>query len=488
VKFWCDRRRNASPAGRWPYWGNLRSGDLHRHRTARTALHGFAVLTAALLCGPTANADQSSDLETSQWVEAFVSVPMPPGFRVESTELDGAVFADASGRTLYIWPSHRLRNGYSGETKGNPACYDEVSTVTAGLMSPYPPGIVLPELDSRPSCTDLWPPVLVADDAAPVGKWTIVERKDGRRQWTYDEQPLYTSVLDRGPGDVIGGTTRRYGGDSPAVRVPVGPPSRIPPGFAIKTTSVGRLLTTDKSFSVYAFDEDTADKSMCNADCARTWIPVAAPAMTRAQGEWSVIERSPAVWQWVFRNKPLYRYVLDPRPWSLEGSDVPGWSNVYTQSAPPAPESFTVQDTLVGQVLADHRGMTIYTYSCGDDSIDQLSCEHPNDTQVYRLAMCGGGDPDTCLQHWPYVRADVAATSKSRAWSVIVIDPRTGHRAAADQNDALSVWAYRDRPVYTYGGDQQPGDVNGAGTGEWRGLRNGLRAFWLRDDYLGGTL
>jgi len=78
--------------------------------------------------------------------------------------------------------------------------------------------------------------------------------------------------------------------------------------------------------------------------------------------------------------------------------------------------------------------------------------------------------------------------SNSRAWSVINIDPKTGHHAAAEQADAFSVWAYRDRPVYTYGGDQQPGDVNGAGTGEWRAQRNGLKAFWLRDDYMGGTL
>lgn len=26
---------------------------------------------------------------------------------------------------------------------------------------------------------------------------------------------------------------------------------------------------------------------------------------------------------------------------------------------------------------------------------------------------------------------------------------------------AISVWAYRDRPVYTYGEDEKPGDVNG---------------------------
>ena len=413
---------------------------------------------------------------------------MPPGFRVESTELEGPVFADANGRTLYKWPSHKLRNGYSGETQGNPACYDEVLTVTAGLMSPYPPGILLPELDTRPSCTDLWPPVLAADDAEPIGKWTVVDRRDGTSQWTYDEQPLYISVLDSEISDVFGGTTREYGGDSPAFRVPVGPPPKIPPGFAIKTTTVGRLLTTDKNYSVYAYDLDTPDASMCDAECARTWVPLIAPEMARAQGQWSIMERSPGVRQWAFRQKPLYTYVLDHQSWSLEGSDVPGWSNVYTQLAPPAPDSFTVQDTLAGQVLADSRGMTIYTYVCGDDSADQLSCDHPNDTQVYRFAMCGGGDPEYCLKYWPYVRAEDGALGTSRIWSVISIDPKTGHRAAAEQADALSVWAYRDRPVYTYGGDQQSGDVNGAGTGEWRAQRNGLKAFWLRDDYMEGTL
>ncbi len=337
-------------------------------------------VAAAMLCIFTIAIAAAQDSGSPRVVEAYVSVSMPPGFQVQSTELEGPVFANASGRTLYTWPSHRLRNGYSGETQGNPACYDEVLTVTAGLMSPYPPGILLPELDQRPSCTDLWPPVLADDDAEPVGKWTIVDRRDGSRQWTYDEQPIYTSVRDAAAGEVMGGTTRRFGGDSPAYRVPLGPPPMIPPGFAIKTTTTGRLLTTDKNFSVYAYGEDTSTVSMCDAECARTWIPVSAPAMAREQGEWSIIERSPGVRQWAFRENPLYTYVLDSRSWSLEGSDIPGWSNVYTQLAPSLPDNFTLQDTLVGQVLADARGMTIYTYICGDDSADQLSCDHPADT------------------------------------------------------------------------------------------------------------
>jgi len=430
----------------------------------------------------------SAPAASEELVEQYVNNPMPPDFHVEATELEGPVFADASGRTLYTWPFHGQRNGYSGETQGNPACYDEVLTVTAGLMSPYPPGIQLPDLESRPSCTDLWPPVYAGEEAVEIGKWTVLERKDGTRQWAYDEQPLYTSVRDSGPGDVLGGTKRRYGGDSPANRVPLGPPSRIPPAFAVKTTTTGRLLTTDKNYSVYAFAADTPDSSKCDAECARTWNPVIAPAMARARGEWSTFERSPGVRQWVYRGKPLYTYVLDQHSWSLQGSDVQGWDNVYTQLAPTYPPGFTVQKTLAGDVLADARGMTIYTYVCGDDSADQLACDHPDDTQVYRLAMCGGGDATKCQQYWPYVQAENGTIEGNRAWTVISIDPKTGHRAASEQPDALSVWAYRDRPVYTFGGDKRPGAVRGAGTGEWRGQRNGLKAFWLRDDYMGGTL
>jgi len=431
-----------------------------------------------------AGAARAEDLLYEQWL----NIPMPPGIRVENSELEGPVFASAEGRTLYTWPLHQQRNGYSGEPPGKPACYDEVLTVTAGLMSPYPPGIVLPELDTRPSCTDLWPPLLAAEDAKSVGDWTIVERRDGSRQWAYQEQPVYTSVRDSQPGDVLGGTKRRYGGDSPAYRVPIGPPPAVPPGFAVRSTSNGRLLTTDRNESIYAFEGDTPDASACSGDCARRFPPVLAPALARPQREWSIIERSPGVRQWVFRGMPLYTYALDTQSWSQQGSDEPGWRNVYTQNAPPYPSSFTVQHTIAGDVLADARGRTIYRYFCGDDSQDQLSCDHPDDTQVYRLAMCGRGDPERCLEYWPYVRAGDDETGTGRTWTVISIDPKTGHKAAPEQVDAIRIWAYRDRPVYTFALDEKPGDTNGGGTGEWRGQRNGLRAFWLRDDYMSGTL
>ncbi|MFK7831070.1 MAG: hypothetical protein AB8B57_14930 [Congregibacter sp.] len=424
----------------------------------------------------------------AQSTEVYREEAMPPGFTVQVSELEGPVFADAQGRTLYIWPLHKLRNGYSGEPAGAPRCYDDVITVTAGLMSPYPPGIALPDLEQRLSCTALWPPVYAPESAQSVGKWTLVERSDGTRQWAYDDQPLYTSVRDREPGDTYGGTGRKRDGDSPAVRVPARPPALVPPGFAVATVSTGRLLTTDTNASVYAFAKDSAAAAACTENCLLDWDPVLAPVMAQARGEWALLERSPGLRQWVYRGSPLYTYKHDPAGWSQTGSDIPGWTNVYTQRAPAFPASFTVQSTLAGQVLADEQGRTIYTYQCGEDSAHQLACDHPLDTQVYRLAMCGAGDPQKCLKHWPYVLAADNASSSSRAWSVMHIDSASGRVTAAATEGALRVWAYRDRPVYTFARDQRPGDVHGGGTGEWRGKRNGLFAFWLRDDYMKKTL
>ena len=419
--------------------------------------------------------------------EHAMTTDLPVGIRIEPTELEGPVFADAAGRTLYRWPQKNLRNGNAGDPTGTSFCTSVKTTVNAGLMSPYPAGLVLPDVATRPACTDDWPPAKVAIGAKPVGRWTIIQRKDGIQQWAYDDAPLYTSNLDQQPGDVFGGSARSAGGDGPANREPVGPPPDVPPGFGVKTTSVGRLLVTERLLSVYVSDHDKPDASACDAQCAKVWIPMAAPASGQAHGAWTTFQRSDGTRQWAYQHRALYRNALERRPYSLEGSDVEGWHNVYVQRAPEPPAGFTVQDTTAGQVLADARGMTIYMFRCADDAEDQLSCDHPTTTQVFRIAFCGGGDLARCQRSFPYVPAPANARSASRSWRAVDIDPQTGRFAEPGQQGSVHVWAYRDRPVYTYTGDRQPGDVNGDSHGEFRGERNGFNAFWIRDDYFGRT-
>ena len=415
--------------------------------------------------------------------EDYARVPMPPSVHVEYTELDGPVFATPEGKTLYYWPHTTMRNGVTADPKNQSACTNEKTTHTAGLMSPYPPGLELPELDKRKSCAEVWIPFVASDDAKPVGAFGIITRKDGRKQWTYDEHALYTSYLDKVPGDVMAATTSNVGTDGPAAREVATAPSAIPPGFLVYSSMLGRQLLTDKNLSVYMSDRDGPNKSNCDAACAKEWSPVIAAASAQPQGEWSIFERAPGVRQWAFRRKPLYTYALDSSIRSIEGSDVPGWHNVYTQKAPPPPAEFTYQDSITGIVLADSKARTIYYYNCADDSVDQLACDQLDSPAAYRLAICGGGQVDRCLRDWPYVQASAGAKSISRTWQVVTINPQTGHEARPGDAGALRVWAYKGQPLYTNINDKEPGDLYGHGNGEFIANRNGFRAFIMRDEF-----
>ena len=88
-----------------------------------------------------------------------------------------------------------------------------------------------------------------------------------------------------------------------------------------------------------------------------------------------------------------------------------------------------------------------------------------------------------CERNFPYVEAGPGARGSGRLWSVVEIDPATGHFAANGEPGALRVWAYRERPVYTFAGDVQAGEVNADGLGDFQAEREGFRAFWWRDDF-----
>ena len=53
-------------------------------------------------------------------------------------------------------------------------------------------------------CAEKWPPLAAKASARPQGKFGIVLRADGKRQWTYDGKPLYTWFKDAAAGDVTG--------------------------------------------------------------------------------------------------------------------------------------------------------------------------------------------------------------------------------------------------------------------------------------------
>lgn len=44
------------------------------------------------------------------------------------------------------------------------------------------------------ACEQQWIPLLAPADEKPLGYWTILVRKDGRRQWAFEHQPVYTHL------------------------------------------------------------------------------------------------------------------------------------------------------------------------------------------------------------------------------------------------------------------------------------------------------
>lgn len=54
------------------------------------------------------------------------------------------------------------------------------------------------------ACAQNWPPLVAPAGAVAEGEWSLVKRADGSQQWAYDGKPLYTFVMDKKPGDMLG--------------------------------------------------------------------------------------------------------------------------------------------------------------------------------------------------------------------------------------------------------------------------------------------
>jgi predicted lipoprotein with Yx(FWY)xxD motif len=54
------------------------------------------------------------------------------------------------------------------------------------------------------ACAEKRPPLVASDSSAATGDFTVITRDDGKKMWAYRYRPLYTSLKDAAPGDVMG--------------------------------------------------------------------------------------------------------------------------------------------------------------------------------------------------------------------------------------------------------------------------------------------
>jgi len=96
------------------------------------------------------------------------------------------------------------------------------------------------------------------------------------------------------------------------------------------------------------------------------------------------------------------------------------------------------EDTSLGKVLADAKGMTLYVFD--------------NDAKGATMSSC----TDKCAVNWPPFLAPADATASGN-WTVVDGKDKDGN--------AIKLWAYEGQPLYYFIADKKAGDVNGDGKG-----------------------
>jgi predicted lipoprotein with Yx(FWY)xxD motif len=99
---------------------------------------------------------------------ATVALAQTPPTKIGNSA-KGKVLTNEHGMTLY---------NFAKDTKGKSAC--------------------------NGTCPGNWPPLKAAAGAKASGKYTIIVRNDGSKQWAYKDKPLYTWKNDHKPGDITG--------------------------------------------------------------------------------------------------------------------------------------------------------------------------------------------------------------------------------------------------------------------------------------------
>ncbi len=335
---------------------------------------------------------------------AVEPAPAPAGVKLDKHG-QGWILGDAKGMTLYTT--------ILDQNPGKSACND--------------------------ACAKLWPPFAAAEDAKPVGDFAILSRNDGSKQWSYRGKPLYAFSADTGPGNTYGdGVQQQWN----VAVMPIPTPSNI----TITQTLVGHVLADNKGLTLYTYDKDSAAKSACDAKCARTWLPMIAPALAEAKGDWTLVTRGDGTRQWAFQGKPVYRYITDVRPTDTRGDGVdPKWHPAVVEVPPPRPSWVTIQGADAGEIFATAEGRTMYT----------------------RNNRRGGGG---------VVGAGPAAANcgdecAGSPWQPLFAKPEdkaVGNWSIIDRADGQKQWAYRGQGIYTHALDKGPGDMRGIRTGDGR--------------------
>ena len=345
-------------------------------------------------------------------------------------------------------------------------------------------------------CAVEFPPLLAAAYAEPFADWSPVRRPDGRLQWAYQSRPLHTWSLEEDPGEVatnvgLAETANVKLAERAAAAGALMPPpewrvARLEPARSIDMpagiearlvfSAQAVVLTDFEGFTLYAPAGDAArnDRTCSGSGCEMDWLPVPAPALALDVGQFSVVTRVDGSRQWAYGGRPLYRYRGDLLPGDAHGRAADErWSMaVLTENFRPPRVAVTALEGYGDALSLD--GMTLYSGSAFEKYWGGRNLRDSFKNGYNRGKRLGGDAcaDDECLQTWRPFHA--AADARSTGFWEVITRP-----------DGSRQWAYKGYAVYTYAGDEAPGQNRGQATYAFAtldGSREEIeRAVWLAD-------
>jgi predicted lipoprotein with Yx(FWY)xxD motif len=327
------------------------------------------------------------------------------------------------------------------------------------------------------SCAVEFNPLLAPLNAQPVTDWTLIQRDGGEWQWAYNGRAVYTWTQETLPGEVATNVGLTETADSIFAETPIEAGDLLPPdgwevarfvpgdgdrlarpyGVDLRLNGVvqGVVFSTREGLTLYTFDGDAnKDEEGCvNTACLNRWLPLAAPAVAGAVGEFSVVTRSNGYKQWAYKGQPLYTFSDDKLPGDAHGRELKNGWNVAIHAKNFRPEGVDVAFLNGYGAALTLDGMTLYG---GYPFQKRWGGRNLRDTFIYAYyqgkLLGGEACVDTrCLQTWRPFLAPTDAQPQG-FWEPIARD------------DGRKQWAYKGFALYTYAGDQQPGDQHGQAT------------------------
>ncbi|MEQ9447587.1 MAG: hypothetical protein RLN70_01615 [Rhodospirillaceae bacterium] len=307
------------------------------------------------------------------------------------------------------------------------------------------------------ACAEKWFPLPARADAQPVGEWSVIDRRDGIRQWAFNDRPLYTYVEDAGADEGGGGmyfrSSQPKGHDVDGVWhvFEIQPEEwlRVPQGVTVEEilTAPGQVYATDQRMPLYTFSGSPDADQAFRAD----WTPFTAYQLALPVGDFTVIARNDGIHQWALNGRPLYTYDGDVEYGDSNGKGLSDQFDLAWVMKYYMPDEVGIRkDQKRGGVLVEaSTGKSLYAR---DRAFADMQGGHHarggtrGNPSTGKSLGTSGCDAECEMTWLPLIAPENA--KPSGYWTVV------------DREDGRKQWAYQGYVMYTYA-NEGPGVVTG---------------------------